>query len=478
MYCAHDLCLYILAYHFIFIIDYRWAISMDVYKQFPGISNEIEGIASNLGFDFNVEGKLSVDCLLELYDPSSRYSNSNSSASREFNAGLFEAVGSLLRKSERKTPLGGHTPFGLEEIDQKLKGGFQLEGISEVFGVSGSGKSHVVAKSALESIVNGQAANSPAETLIICTEGPLETRRLLDMSSNGSNDELNNVTYIYCSDIDVFDHIIFTQLPAFLEGARREGRCFNMIIIDSIAHHLRNQETFEDYQSSLSKVLHEQEMDPRIAGYSGVKSPLSKVRNKFYKVSSSFRSYMSRANYLMKLYAELNRLSRSNNLAVVLTNQVSDFFERDVDDGGIHIPSMPLEFLQQVGVYSGWSFQLLNRRLKDRGYKEAVKSNSFAHENSSSSIGRTDTSGYQNREEVWQDEDSLSIASLGLLWSRLLTSRLRILKSRSCCGDSNSSVAPLLFRPLTLHVAFNLLSEEPAKYIITSKGFKSLNSQI
>ncbi|KAF3984932.1 hypothetical protein FT663_05495 [Candidozyma haemuli var. vulneris] len=423
---------------------------MDIHKQIPGISTRWPDILADLDFDNDFIGKTTVDLLLESERAlRNEAGNTLENAGRkEFAQEFIDAIRETIEDQEIKDTSFQNCTTGLKSLDDYLGGGLDKGSITEIFGTSGTGKSHLVTTSILANLSH-QTDDTSTESLVICTESPLETRRLTDISGEGTDrNYLSKISYTYCPDLDSFDHIIFTQLPVLLDRAKLEGKTINLIVIDSIAHHLRGSDDFKSSQFFLKERVREQEAIITSHGCDYTDSTSRDIRNKFYKFSTSFRNRILRAHYLMSLYAELARLSRIHQVPILLTNQVSDYF---ASENSTPTSSQPLEFYQQVGPFSGWSFGLQ----QSAGQIPSLIHNPIVSHNST----------------VYQDEDSPSVASLGTLWSRLVTCRVRLSKCRDVsCTNGEISNKSSVARPLSLNVASNYGILRPPAFHIAKCG--------
>lgn len=420
---------------------------MDLYKQLPefGVAFTDSSIS-----DLETSAITTVDLLLN--------QEVNTQAS-EFSAQFFDT---LRREFEYKEHHGlpKQTQLGFEGLDQLMHGGFQNGQISEIFGVGGSGKSHLVASCLALNATKEE--DDREESLVVCTEGPLETRRLVEI--NGETFLLKISTF-YCSDLDSFDHIIFTQIPAFFEQAANEKRKLNIVVVDSIGHHLRGSEDYRSVSSHIHEKLRQKQSKLRKHIGTQGNSPFDETKAKFYKASLSYKKRSSKAYYLMSIYAELTRLGRKFLIPIILTNQVSDFFDNHTRLDADYFNETLVGYMGQVGVYSGWSTRLLKRPRLELEHQEG------SHFRNSR---KNDLTMFQGGQHTIRDEDSPSIASLGVLWSRLAACRIRLLKCRIEELDVKNRL-PTLVRPLMLALAHNFLRLEPIAFEIKREGIKNTN---
>lgn len=421
---------------------------MDLYKQLPEFGVTLKDSTIS---DLETSAITTVDLLL---NRSNQLMNTQVSRFCPFFLDTIEHK--LNDKEDRGLPK--QTQLGFERLDQLMHGGFQNGQISEIFGVGGSGKSHLIASCL--ALNAAKKSDDREESLVVCTEGPLETRRLVEI--NGETFLLKISTF-YCSDLDSFDHIIFTQIPAFFEDAANQKRKLSLVVIDSIGHHLRSSDDYRSVSSHIHEKLRQQQSIIRKHLGTQGNSLFDETKSKFYKTSLSFKKRFSKAYYLMSIYAELTRLSRKFLIPIILTNQVSDFFDNHIHLDADNISETAMGYMGQVGVYSGWSIRLLKRPRRE------LKQHESCHFRNSR---KSDLSQIQSGQQTIRDEDSPSIASLGVLWSRLAACRIRLLK----CHIENLDVKnrlPTLVRPLMLALAHNFLELEPVAFEIRREGIKN-----
>ncbi|KAG7192956.1 uncharacterized protein KQ657_001061 [Scheffersomyces spartinae] len=245
----------------------------------------------------------------------------------------------LIQCSERKldkNQIDLHVSTGLPSLDAQLGGGIIYGDVTEVVGASGSGKSQFLLNLALRI----------QPCIVITTEAPLETRRMSDMIPKTEAKEpiLNNVSYIYCPDLEYQDHILYTQLPIkLLEGG------IKCVIIDSISHHLRRDDaiTPSDY---LIRQLLEQQKQLNCEGLKHFEHEHDQMRNLFFKSDAKYTDRQSKQQYVHGLYSYLLRLAREYHIAIVVANQVSDYSTPFEDC----VTSNALDLDCQIGLYSGW----------------------------------------------------------------------------------------------------------------------------
>lgn len=434
---------------------------MDIHKQFPEVVSFLESTAFS---HFDHSATTTVDLFIEVLSSNENDLREILPKFRQVTEGLAEAMQAAI-DGKIVQGLPEETSSGLPELDTLMDGGYTNGQVSEIFGVSGSGKSHIVGSALLAAHNDAEQQTSRGESVVICTERALETRRLIHMSGRfASKQTLQDISTIYCSDLDSFDHIIFTQLPAFLDQAVIEERNIRMIVIDSIGHHLRGTEDFRSIRYHLQKRLEIQRtMIPH-----KINSPIfDHVRNKFYKQSLSYKNRSMKAYYLMSIHAELAKLAHKFLIPIIITNQVSDFFEIETDPAPARPHENPLDFLRQIGFYSGWNLSAL-------GFQSG-----YSHATDTEKHQLADGAAYESTQLrcAVREEFSNSVASLGMVWSRLATSRVRLLR---CCGYNSKTIShrTSLARPLLYSVAHNYSNSKPVSFEIRPEGIVKTSHDI
>ncbi|CCE78109.1 Piso0_000722 [Millerozyma farinosa CBS 7064] len=342
---------------------------------------------------------------------------------------------------------------GIPGLDTILGGGIPSPGITEIFGSSGTGKTQLLLTLAVRAQLSDSKPNN--KCVYVSTESQLASQRLDTMvetfnKNNENKVSMENISYIYCPDIETQDHALFTQLPIKLENEKGNVK---VVIIDSIGHHLRREEVIES-TSYLLEHLKQQE------GYSAYNRQFLEMRHaqekQVKRISNSTLSYRRRSKksqYLKIIYRHLNRLAKKYNLVVLLSNQVSDYpnspLDRWIKD--------PLDIEYQTGYIYGWKPELiLTHQLK----KHDLQSLSYltpsmeCNEMATTSHGdfkRRKIDGFSNAgiQNIEQDSDKYKamidetfgyskyrntkrnkkIPCLGYQWSKLIRSRILITKS-------------------------------------------------
>ncbi|KAI3406086.2 RAD57 [Candida oxycetoniae] len=256
---------------------------------------------------------------------------------------------------------------GLPDIDEALGGsGIPLGEITEIFGASGCGKSQFV----YQIIHNCTLKYPESKPVHIATEAFMESKRLQDIFSSDDSvpvkQKLDQVSYIYCPDLESQDHILFTQLPILLD--RNQG-CTKLLVIDSIAQHFRREDAMSNatfltkkLESQLEALRDDQEFSTTI---------LPKQRTQLKMVVHKSQKYATRSTkvqYLCQLYRHLTRLARKYGIAVVVINQVSAH-TMDYDDNKLLDQVLfddllyPLNLDFQTLIASGWDAKVISKYL-------------------------------------------------------------------------------------------------------------------
>ncbi|KAL1843622.1 hypothetical protein VTJ49DRAFT_604 [Mycothermus thermophilus] len=183
------------------------------------------------------------------------------------------------------------------ELDHALAGGIPVGSITEITGESGSGKTQFLLTLLLSvQLPPPHGLGRPA--LYLSTEAPLSTRRLAQMLASNpffkslpprNRPSLDNVLSTVTPDLESQDHIINFQVPVEVERRR-----IGLIVLDSVA---------ANYRAEFDR-----------GGPNG---------------SRHGSNMGARAAELLKLGMHLRDLAQRHNLAVVVSNQVSDRISGD-----------------------------------------------------------------------------------------------------------------------------------------------------
>lgn len=326
---------------------------------------------------------------------------------------------------------------GLPALDQLLQGGIRTGSVTEVFGASGCGKSQLLLQIAVESQNLNSSEEDCGQSIIISTEAALETRRLHDMGqSRGLSKALEKVSYIYCHDVESQDHIIFTQLPAKLQSAPKGS--IKVVLIDSISHHFRGDDSYINAVEYLRTFLIQQEEElSEISVYPSIKASFERMTQQFFRGNTAFRNRISKKYYLLTLYAHLANIAKNYNVAIVVSNQVSDAFDNsdmvdhDIPDEELYYV---LNFNSQVGTFSGWNAQSMEdpeRELKKDASLRVDSEPGHVYKKRRLQEEMLGAWDHLDLDEISQSQlqPKKKIPALGYTWSKLVTTKILLWKS-------------------------------------------------
>lgn len=234
------------------------------------------------------------------------------------------------------------TPF--PSLNRELNGGLPRGEITEVFGESGTGKSHFFSAVAVGAVATGKC-------VYISTEKYLETRRLEVMADDAV--QLDRISYIYCPDLESQDHIISTQLPILL-GSHE----FNCVIIDSVSHHIRLEDPptvnsyLQDQLTNTEKSLDRDQLDD-------VERAGTKPR--FARMTPQYERRTTRQHYIYDLYRQLSAIAHEFNVALVIGNQIADNPNLPIDSLAYQGGDNPFNYDFVAGVSLGWKNSTLQK---------------------------------------------------------------------------------------------------------------------
>lgn len=323
-------------------------------------------------------------------------------------------------------------PTGLALLDARLGGGIVMGEVSEVFGASGTGKSQFLLHILAEHLRNRQG-----KCVYISTEAPIETRRLESMMSAS----MDNIFCIYCPDLESQDHIIQTQLPVLLD----EHDEIELVIIDSISHHLRREDALTNVSYLSTKIATQEQTLLSLSVYKNIKSNLDQQHNHFFKSNPMYRNTSSRNLYVISLHRQLQMLATLHSVAVVVSNQVSDSFDKITS----HDETAPLDYEYQLGFIAGWDHQTILRYLQVT-HPSSASSNSEVYSRLMQTLqqdltkrSKIDNANYNPRDEATFTEHQLQLIdqlhrentikrylpTLGYTWSRRISTRILLIKT-------------------------------------------------
>lgn len=246
---------------------------------------------------------------------------------------------------------------GLSSIDEELGGGgIYLGEVTEVFGASGCGKSQF-----LYQLIHNCIVQYPqSKPIHVATETFMESKRLADMFEDELDHltidaKLNQISYIYCPDLESQDHILFTQLPTQLQQDKSNTK---LLVIDSIAHHFRREDAMSNVNFMKDRIEEQEQELEEDADF----QELKRLKNSYLKLvgnkTAKYAKRSTKLHYLSLMYRHLTRLAREFNIAVVVVNQVSDHTadfsntkQSVIDDEDL---SYPLNLDFQIPIASGW----------------------------------------------------------------------------------------------------------------------------
>lgn len=344
-------------------------------------------------------------------------------------------------------PIRNCIPTGLPLVDRVLQGGCPMGCITEIFGASGTGKSQLLLQIAIESqkkasnfigsndAIGSNEVTAANECIYISTESSLETRRLAHFA--GSTVDLANISYIHCMDMENQDHIIFTQLYAKLVLAKESNKPVTVVCIDSISHHLRASESYLNSIEFLRSYLSQQENELlKDESYLSLKIEFDAMTHAFFKADKAYRVRAAKEYYLLLLYWYLSFLAAHFQIAVVVTNQISDMLDSFVDDGDAPDDEIhdPLNYEFQVGTFSGWDAPAFESILPLRHH---TVSGEFAPQGSAMSANFPVSGLDHNKLDFQSKKIHLSgrnynkksqIPALGYTWTKLVPNRILLWK--------------------------------------------------
>ncbi|ROW16937.1 hypothetical protein VPNG_01041 [Cytospora leucostoma] len=192
-------------------------------------------------------------------------------------------------------------------LDASLGGGIPTGYITELTGESGAGKTQFLL-SLLLAVQMPPPHGTGRNALYISTEAPLSTRRLTQMLNNNpvfksvpisERPSLDNIISTTTPDLESQEHILTYQVPVEVE--RRD---IGLIVLDSVAANYRA------------------EFDRSVRNDSGGLGPAGEGGR------GAGQNMGARSAELVRLGMLLRDLARTHNLAVVVSNQVADRFDR------------------------------------------------------------------------------------------------------------------------------------------------------
>nr|CAH7760755.1 unnamed protein product [Callosobruchus chinensis] len=163
-----------------------------------------------------------------------------------------------------KLPPWDRLSTGCQTIDGVLNGGFPINGISEVFGYSGVGKTQLGLQLALNVQLPFAVGGKEKGAVYICTEDAFPSKRYhqlaesFKISRNCTDIDFEGHTYLYhCADFEQLKKTLCIQIPRLLE-VKQVG----LVVLDSIAGPFRCDYTDASYRNrgqhinEIAKALH------------------------------------------------------------------------------------------------------------------------------------------------------------------------------------------------------------------------------
>lgn len=281
---------------------------MDLYKQFP---------ESPLNFDERFENLLEIFTRYEItiFDLLSLNPlEISSKINRPINE-INSFIAILRKETENLTVVSGDElksdkfTTGDGKIDELLGGGIRTGMITEIFGESSTAKSQFCMQLTKTVQLDKDQGGLEGNAVYISTEGNLETKRLIEISP-----KIENVFYINCTDLETQEHILNVQLPILLKDPKKN---IKLVIIDSISHHLRVE-----------------------------------------LLSKTYDGFLQNQKYVDQIVLYLNNLAIDNEIAIAVTNQISDKPNTNI----LNTDYKKITYDYQIGWLSGWSSQDIRSR--------------------------------------------------------------------------------------------------------------------
>lgn len=204
-------------------------------------------------------------------------------------------------------------------IDELLSGGIRTGYITELTGEAGAGKTQFLL-ALLLAVQLPPPYGTGRNALYISTEASLSTRRLTQMLKNNpvftstsipfsERPSLDNIISTTTPDLESQEHILTYQVPVQIERSN-----IGLIVLDSVAANYRA------------------EFDRSVRNDSGALGTASEGGR------SVSQNMGARSAELVRLGMLLRDLARNHNIAVVVSNQVADRFDRG---GSLTLPRNP-----------------------------------------------------------------------------------------------------------------------------------------
>lgn len=321
------------------------------------------------------------------------------------------------------------------DIDTALEGGIHTGYITEIAGESAAGKTQIVLGLLLATQL--PAPNGVQRSAIyISTEAPLNTSRLHQIlaahpfySSLAPNarPSLDRILTIPVNDLEAQDHILEFQLPIAVKRYN-----IGLVVIDSVAANYRAEHSTKNAED-----------------------------------------LADRATELAKLGTLLRRIATEDNVAIVVTNQVSDRFD---DPAGRHIPTQDLLRASSAGVSSSPG--------------GLTQSNVPKHLDTTMSLDHQARffTGWGSEQRSFNRPEDLKTPALGLAWANQIAARLvlkmevdkRIITHSQPASGSGGHIWSDRKKRRFLNVVFcpwAAPTESPVEYEIKLEGVVSVHDE-
>lgn len=329
------------------------------------------------------------------------------------------------------------SPTRLTPQEPNFYGAFPFPGqITEIAGPSGAGKTQLVWQTIAHTLETDEENGA---AVLINTESELQSLRLMQMMS--AELPLNKLYYTYSSDIENLDHVLETQLPALLLKLRKRNTRSKVVIIDSIAHHLRTRKSFVTNCSSFRRQIDSQLLClSSLSGFREFWTSKTGVLFQYFRGNSEYLTKRAHKYYLLQTYRHIRKLALKFEVGIIMTNQVSDLFTRQGSElGNTHCS---LDLTWQMKKYAGLDAQTI--------FDDTHNSDLFGswgwfdnrERENTRKRRRLDNSIKQNFDGADMKNQNIAVITerkvpaLGYQWSKLITQR--VIVSRSLLNDPDN----------------------------------------
>ncbi|CAN8248392.1 unnamed protein product [Cochlearia groenlandica] len=251
----------------------------------------------------------------------------------------------------RKSPTSRKLTTGCERFDRCLRGGFPCDSITEIVAESGCGKTQLCLQLSLRAQLPISHGGLDGSALYLHSEFPFPSRRLHQLSRSFRHNDNNPCDHVFVQSVDSVDHL-FDIMPRINDFATNTKNRFplKLIVLDSVAALFRSE--FDNTRTDLRK----------------------------------------RASLFFKVSMKLKHLANKFGLAVVITNQVTDFVESSDGLSGLRIGN--LRYLCSSGrrvvpaLGLAWSHCVNSRLFISRSDDIGCKEGSGNDESGTSSVSK------------------------------------------------------------------------------------------